>query len=262
MSNDQNDSWPDFLPPPSNEDAGRSYNPHYEEQNRQAAAASHHQSFGDRFWHAPRYPDAQQRPAVTTALIAVCFAVWVVQVIMPTFTGLVALNRPLTSAEPWRIFTSTFAHGGLTHIACNMLTLWIMGKNLEPILGRAKFLALYLVSTLGGSACFLILADPMSSAVGASGAIFGLFGTYAVIYRAMRMPMASIWTLLGVNLVITLISPGIAWQAHLGGLIAGAGASAAIFYELKTGKKVAWLGIGVIAVALAALSYVALRIGI
>ena len=264
VTNHQSDSWPDFLPPSQGGSSGQSYNPHYDEEVQRSNYHNQRdrQETNERFWRqASSNVPTQSRPVVTTAIISICFVVWLLQLVVPSFTGDIALNRALSAGQPWRLLTSAFAHGGLAHIACNMLTLWVMGKNLEPLLGRAKFLALYLVSALGGSVCFLLLASPMSFAVGASGAIFGLFGTYAVIYRAMKLPMTSIWTLLGVNLVITLLSPGIAWQAHLGGLICGALASALIFYEMKFGKKTAWPGIIVLVIALAALSYVTLRIG-
>jgi membrane associated rhomboid family serine protease len=125
--------------------------------------------------------------------------------------------------EWYRMLTSAFMHEALYHIGFNMFALWILGPNLEAALGRGRFLALYLISALAGSTLTYLLAAQNQFSLGASGAIFGLFGALAVLMRRMRYDMRPIMILLGINLVITFL-PGlnIAWQAHLGGLIAGA----------------------------------------
>jgi membrane associated rhomboid family serine protease len=129
----------------------------------------------------------------------------------------------VADGEWYRMITSAFLHEQLYHIGFNMLALWILGPNLEAALGRARFLALYLISALAGSTLSYLLAPVNQFSLGASGAIFGLFGALAVLMRRMRYDMRPIMILLGINLVITFL-PGlnIAWQAHLGGLIAGA----------------------------------------
>jgi membrane associated rhomboid family serine protease len=104
-----------------------------------------------------------------------------------------------------------------------MYTLWIFGQALESLLGRGRFLALYLIAGFGGSLGVLALSDPLSPVVGASGAIFGLMGAFIVIQRRLGGNMTGLLVLVGINLVIGFI-PGInvAWQAHLGGLVVGA----------------------------------------
>lgn len=123
----------------------------------------------------------------------------------------------------YRMITSAFLHEQLIHIGFNMFALWFLGPNLEAALGRGRFLAVYLISALAGSTASYLLAAPNQFSLGASGAIFGLFGALAVLLRRMRYDMRPVIVLLGINLVITFM-PGlnIAWQAHLGGLVAGA----------------------------------------
>jgi membrane associated rhomboid family serine protease len=102
-----------------------------------------------------------------------------------------------------------------------MLALWLLGQSLEPMLGRVRFLALYLISGLGGSVAVACL-DPGSSTVGASGAIFGLMASLLIIGRHIGANVTGILVILGINLVYGFFVPGIAWQAHVGGLVVGA----------------------------------------
>jgi len=168
-------------------------------------------------------------PVVTYALIGITLAVFVLQLI----PGLAITDRLLYAGvyslpgnlEPWRMLTSVFVHstGLLFHVLLNMYTLWIFGQLLEGLLGRWRFLALYLIAGLGGSVGVLWLGDPRMGVVGASGAIFGLMGAFLVIQRRLGGQTTQLFVLLGINLVIGFV-PGfnIAWQAHLGGLVVGA----------------------------------------
>ncbi|MCT2589145.1 rhomboid family intramembrane serine protease [Streptomyces sp. N2-109] len=122
----------------------------------------------------------------------------------------------------YRLLTSAFLHQEIWHIGMNMLGLWFLGPPLEAALGRARFLALYLLSALGGSALTYLIADPAAPSLGASGAIFGLFGATAVLMRRLQYDMRPILVLLVVNLVFTFTWSDIAWEAHIGGLAFGA----------------------------------------
>ena len=168
-------------------------------------------------------------PVVTYAIIGLCVFVFILQ-------SLPGIGNAVTNAiwyagaysypqnfEPWRMLTSVFAHASILHIALNMYTFWIFGTLLEPLLGRARFLALFLLSGLAGSVGVLILAPPTTPVLGASGAIFGLLGAFLVIQRRLGGNATQLLILVGINLVIGFI-PGfnVAWQAHVGGLIAGA----------------------------------------
>jgi membrane associated rhomboid family serine protease len=172
-------------------------------------------------------------PVVTYSIIAICVAVFIVQ----TFGDLLGL--PVTNAlryaglysypaavggafEPWRMFTSIFVHANVLHLLLNMYTLWVFGSALEPMLGRARYLTLFLISGFAGSLGVLLIASPIVPVVGASGAIFGLFGAFLIIQRRLGGNATQMLVLLAINLGIGFL-PGfnIAWQAHVGGLVGG-----------------------------------------
>ncbi|MFF8591735.1 rhomboid family intramembrane serine protease [Streptomyces sp. NPDC015220] len=127
----------------------------------------------------------------------------------------------VAQGEWYRLVTSMFAHQEIWHILFNMLSLWWIGGPLEAALGRVRYLALYLVSGLAGGALTYLLASPSQASLGASGAIFGLFGATAVLMRRLRYDMRPVIALLVINLVFTFGWGNIAWQAHIGGLVAG-----------------------------------------
>ncbi|MFI9077978.1 rhomboid family intramembrane serine protease [Streptomyces sioyaensis] len=128
----------------------------------------------------------------------------------------------VAEGEWYRLLTAMFLHQQVAHIAFNMLSLWWLGPPLEAALGRARFIALYLLAGLGGSALSYFLAAQNQPSLGASGAIFGLLGATAVLLRRLRYDMKPVLILLGLNLVFTFLWPNIAWQAHVGGLVVGA----------------------------------------
>ncbi|MBP1326573.1 membrane associated rhomboid family serine protease [Leucobacter exalbidus] len=183
---------------------------------------------------------------VTYAIMALCVVVYLAQLATHYF-GNDEVTRALWYAplysvppsmlpagldfEPWRMVTSMFTHstGFVFHILFNMYALWLFGRNLEGMLGKWRFAALYLLSGLGGSLVVMLwsYADPnalMTPTVGASGAIFGVLGATLVAARAARVNVTSLLVLVAINFGIGLI-PGanVSWQAHLGGLIVGAG---------------------------------------
>ncbi|MFF1687426.1 MULTISPECIES: rhomboid family intramembrane serine protease [unclassified Streptomyces] len=122
----------------------------------------------------------------------------------------------------YRLLTSMFLHGSYIHIGFNMLSLWWIGAPLEAALGRVRYITLYAVSGLAGSALTYLIADANQPSLGASGAIFGLFGAMAVLMRRLNYDMRPVIALLVINLIFTFGGLGnIAWQAHVGGLVAG-----------------------------------------
>ncbi|MGW6284406.1 rhomboid family intramembrane serine protease [Streptomyces sp. NPDC055107] len=122
----------------------------------------------------------------------------------------------------YRLVTSMFLHQEVVHIGFNMLGLWWLGGQLEAALGRSRYLALYLLSGLAGGALTYLLAVPGQQSLGASGAVYGLFGAIAVLMRRMNYDLRPVLVLLALNLAFTYFNrDGIAWQAHVGGLIAG-----------------------------------------
>lgn len=151
------------------------------------------------------------------------------------------LDPNVVGAEPWRLVTSAFLHSPATivHVLFNLYALFVFGPTLEAFLGRARFLALYGLSALGGSLGVLaiyelaILTDGASitatggfltpsAALGASGAIFGLLGAYLPLRKAIGVNITQLLLVLGLNVAIGFLASGIAWEAHLGGLAVGA----------------------------------------
>ncbi|MFE2350675.1 rhomboid family intramembrane serine protease [Kitasatospora cineracea] len=133
-------------------------------------------------------------------------------------------------AEWYRLVSGMFVHAGVMHILMNMFSLWVLGPQLERVLGRWRFLALYLLSGVAGNAFGYLLDGADMFSVGASGAIFGLLGATAVLFRVNRVPMQPVIALLVVNLVLTFTLNNIDWRAHLGGLVAGVAIGAGMMY--------------------------------
>ncbi|NWF26836.1 rhomboid family intramembrane serine protease [Streptomyces sp. PKU-EA00015] len=197
---------------------------------------------------------------VTKVLLAINLVVFVLGAVNDRLVDALALigqwppapflpSEGVAEGEWYRLVTSMFLHQEIWHIAFNMLGLWWLGGPLEQALGRSRYLALYLISGLAGSALTYLLADPGQGSLGASGAIFGLLGATMVLMRRLRYDMRPVIALLAINLVITFFWPGIAWQAHVGGLIAGA----AIAYGLvhaPQGKRRTLVQLGVCALVL------------
>jgi membrane associated rhomboid family serine protease len=150
----------------------------------------------------------------------------------------------------WQLLTSAFTHVEIWHIAVNMLSLWILGPQLETILGRTRFVALYLVSGLAGSVTVYWLSD--HTTLGASGAIFGLFGALAVVVLKVGGDFRQILMLLAINAFITFAVPNVSWQGHVGGLVGGALVAAILVYAPKPRRTALQAtGIGLVVVALA-----------
>jgi membrane associated rhomboid family serine protease len=173
------------------------------------------------------------RPVVTMTIIGICVAVWLLQRASPVLSAALEFSPPAARSEPWRFLTSAFEHspGQMLHILFNMYALWVLGQYLEPMLGRLRFAALYLICAIGGSVGYLWLTSPQVDpvagvyywvpVVGASGAVFGLFGALLVLNRHLGRSSGPIIGVIAINAVIGFVLPGIAWQAHLGGLLTG-----------------------------------------
>jgi membrane associated rhomboid family serine protease len=121
----------------------------------------------------------------------------------------------------YRAFTAMWLHASFTHIFFNMIALLIVGPALEVLLGKVRFLVLYLVAGLGGSVCSYILSQPNVAGIGASGAIMGVLGAYVVVGLRRKLPVAPVVGLLVLNFVIGFTGD-IDWRAHLGGVVTGA----------------------------------------
>lgn len=202
---------------------------------------------------------------ITYALIVINAAIFLIGFISDQTRVEIFVNasqwRPaIEDGEIWRIFTAMFLHANLTHVLFNMWALYLFGPALERRFGSSSFAALYVASGLAGGSLYHAVGR-IEPAVGASGAIFGLFGALlAATYRqrhtmAGRAVFSQLMLLLVINLSLPLIVSSIAWEAHLGGLVAGVSIAAAWDRIRQTGQAAATqrviIGLLVAAVAFA-----------
>jgi membrane associated rhomboid family serine protease len=206
---------------------------------------------------------------VTWVLVALNVVGYLAELVYPRTVDDLAMVASLNNGtigvahgQAYRLITSAFIHnpglGGIgpAHIIFNMWALILVGPALERLLGHLRFAGLYLLSALGGSVLFYLLAPAGELALGASGAIFGLFGAYFVVSRRLRVDTRGIVILIILNLVISFVfSSAIAWQAHVGGLVTGSLIAAAYAYAprhrralVQGGATVAVLAVLIIAV--------------
>jgi membrane associated rhomboid family serine protease len=184
------------------------------------------------------------KPVVTRALVAINVALFLFGLVRPGIGNDWAMYAAGVANGQWyRLITAAFlpptglSSGGVLDIAFNMWALILVGPAIESQFGRARYLAVYLVSALGGSVMFYFLAPVNEGALGASGAIFGLFGAWFVLSRRLRVDSRQVVMLIVLNLVISFVFRGaIAWQAHIGGLIAGGLLTAAYAYAPRRNR--------------------------
>lgn len=168
----------------------------------------------------------------TTWLITIISGFYLLSLLDPSLQEkLFLVNRAILSdgvihgvgtGEWYRIFTVALVHGGLTHLGFNMWALFVLGNPIERAFGKVQFLSIFLISLVAGSLTSLALGAPNQVSVGASGAIFGLFGAFAVVGRKIGADVRTILVLIGINFALDFILPNIDWHAHLGGLVGGA----------------------------------------
>jgi membrane associated rhomboid family serine protease len=212
---------------------------------------------------------------VSYTLIGICVAIFALQWVSGQVTREFAFRPVLGWTEPWRFVTAMFLHSprSIMHIGFNMYALYVLGTYLEPLMGRARFLAVYLVSGIGGQVGVLLLAGNPTleglaagqdqawvvPVVGASGAIFGLFGALIVLNRHLNRSVAGIYGIVLINAAIGFIIPNIAWQAHLGGFITGlAGAGVLVLARKRSAAPIVWpglVGLLVVLVGIGVLKY-------
>jgi membrane associated rhomboid family serine protease len=208
------------------------------------------------------------RPLVTFTLIALNVVAYVLELASPKFVddfemlgqlktpfGQIIPGYGVAEGEWYRLVTAAFLHVplnqgtfGITHILFNMWALWVLGPQLEHVLGRLRYTVLYLLSALGGNV-LLFLVDPGQPALGASGAIFGLFAAFFVIGRRLGMDTRGIAFLILINLMFTFTFSGISWEGHVGGLITGAILAAAFAYAPRNRQQAVQVGASAIVAA-------------
>lgn len=211
--------------------------------------------------HEPKTRRQRQIAPLTMLLVIINVVLWAAELLIPNDEVLInlAYSPLMTAIEPWRMITAGFVHSpsNFFHIALNMYSLWIFGRELEPVLGKGRYLALYLLAVFGGSLGVLWLGDVNSWTVGASGAIFGLMAAYFVVLRSIGGNTQQMLTLIAINLSFGFFVSGVSWQAHVGGLLVG-GLVAYVYSRTRGANKGALrnFGVGSIAVALVVLTVI------
>ena len=160
-------------------------------------------------------------------LIGLNLLLFIAAVIAPGLVLLLGLQPASILMRPWTLVTNLFIHGSFWHIIANMITLYFFGNYLIRLIGEKKFLIVYFIGGILGNIFYILLAPPLSIAIGASGAVFALGGALAVMRPRLRVfvfPIPApipLWAaVIGGFLIISLF-PNVAWQAHLGGLVFG-----------------------------------------
>jgi membrane associated rhomboid family serine protease len=186
------------------------------------------------------WPKPTGRLLVVPALIAINVGIFMITVLQAASVSHNADARlfqrwalqpsAVSDGAWWQLLTSGFLHIGPIHLAFNMIALWVIGRDLEQVLGSARFLVVYLVSLLGGSLVVYLFENPASHTAGASGAVFGLMGGPAVVLIKLRLSPRPALTIILLNVVISVAVPNISILGHLGGLAAGAAVTAAMLY--------------------------------
>ena len=166
---------------------------------------------------------SQENNQVTKFLSISLITVYVAQFVLgDILVSNFALFAPsVSTGQWWRLLTAGFLHGSIIHLLFNVYILWVLGSQLESILGKTKFVLIYFVSLIGGSIASFLFSPFGTYSIGASGAIFGLMGAMLVVGRNKRLDISQVAVLVVLNVVIGFVLSGIDWRAHLGGLAAG-----------------------------------------
>ena len=166
-------------------------------------------------------------PKVTRWILITCVSIFALELLLGGAAGFAfsfgMIPIAISQGEWWRLITSTLLHGSILHLLFNMYALYWLGPQLERTLGYVRFGALYFLAALGGSVASYWFSPINTVSVGASGAIFGMITATIVIGRQLEADVSQLLILLGINVVIGFVQPGIDWRAHFGGALVGAG---------------------------------------
>jgi membrane associated rhomboid family serine protease len=182
----------------------------------------------------------QSKPVLTPLLIALNLGIFLITAaqagsllrndLSELFYDWVTLPLAVViDGEWWRLITGGFLHYGLAHVAVNMLALWLLGRDVELLLGWRRFAAVYLLSLLGGSTAVFAFGSTNTALAGASGAVWGVIGAMLVIVVRLKLNPQPVLVLIAINVFISFL-PGISLLAHLGGFVVGAAVTAAMVF--------------------------------
>ena len=229
---------------------------------REARAPATRSALGARLTGGP--------PIVTYTIIGLCVAMFVAQFAIDDLWYDLGFVPALAEVQPYRFLTSSFLHSqsNFLHLGFNMYLLWLVGPGLEELLGRARFVGLYLAAAIGGSVVVLLTASPIvnrggevaidpgfvTATIGASGAVFGLFGALLIVLRRLNRNISQILVFFAINAVFGFIVPNVSWQGHLGGLVVGLALGAAFAFAPRERRQLVSWGavVGVLVILVAA----------
>ncbi|MGA8114589.1 MAG: rhomboid family intramembrane serine protease [Actinocatenispora sp.] len=151
------------------------------------------------------------------------------------------LPAAVAGGEYWRLVTAMFVHFSILHLAMNMWVLWVLGRYLERSLGPGRFLALYVISGIGGNVAVYLFGSGLAG--GASTAVFGLFAAMFFVNRRLGLSSSSVIVLIVINLAFTFLVPNISILGHLGGLVTGAVAGIGLAYAPRQHRSLVQFGV-------------------
>ncbi len=190
----------------------------------------------------PRTLTGARQPArpgsVTIGLIVLNVLAFAAQQSRPAITGRFLLfGYGVEHGQYYRLFTAAFLHGGVSHLAVNMLSLYVVGTQVERLLGTGRYLVVYLAAALGGSVASYAFQGPAAAGLGASGAIFGIFGALLVLVRRLQLDIRPLVGMMALNVALPFFVRNIDWRAHVGGLIVGAALTYAFVYAPAQARR-------------------------
>lgn len=209
-----------------------------------------------------------RRPMVVPLLVGVNVLVFVVTVVQARsltdlrpstlFQDWVLFPLATRNGDWWQLVTAGFLHVNPIHILMNMIALWVIGRDLERVLGPARFAVVYLLGVFGGNVAVYVFGDPAGPVAGASTGVFALMGGLLVLVYRLKLNPSQVIGLIAVNLVISVVIPGISLLGHVGGLITGAAVTFALV-SVPAERRTLWQGVTVAVVLVVLLGLVLVR---
>ena len=179
---------------------------------------------------------ASLKRSATTTIITIIAAAYLFNLLVGGLENRFALpniDYLMSTGEWYRLLTVALVHGGIFHLGFNLYALMALGNPIESAFGKSGFLIIFFVSLISGSLLSSYLASPYQYSVGVSGAVFGLFGAFAVVSKRYGLEVKSIAVIVGINFALGFVIGGVDWRAHLGGLIGGSIAAAILLQKRR-----------------------------
>jgi membrane associated rhomboid family serine protease len=179
---------------------------------------------------------ASLKRSATTTIITIIAAAYLFNLVFGGLENRFALpniDYLMSTGEWYRLLTVALVHGGIFHLGFNLYALMALGNPIESAFGKSGFLIIFFISLISGSLLSSYLASPYQYSVGVSGAVFGLFGAFAVVSKRYGLEVKSIAVIVGINFALGFVIGGVDWRAHLGGLIGGSIAAALLLQKRR-----------------------------